>query len=813
MSLPTLLRKGFVVPPRGMSKSQKESLKNTRSIDFITDFISDRTTVNGSEPKIRPVGPGDRVIVLKSQTGSGKSTVLPPFLYETFQERTHKNIIVTQPRVLTAIDISEGLPEFYPFLEMDINLGYNTGDFKRKPSEKGLIYATTGILLQQLKVMSDEDLMDYYSYILIDEVHARDINVDMTLYTLKKFLAKNYKDPRCPMVILMSATFKPKLFIDYFGCPKENFISVVGSTFPIENHFLKHDSTDYIAKAVSTAEKLHVENYADIEENSKFRDILIFVLGAAPVREIMEKLHLFNHSLDSNFIAPIELTGKSFDLSGVEYQNLFSDISNIVVPLYVVQKGKVTAEIDRWVEPSRRIIVATNIAETGVTIETLKYCIDTGFVNIAEFNPDYGILSIIAKNVTKGMATQRKGRVGRKSPGQWYPCYTEETFESLEDDQFADILISDISENILNIIIKETETDLYECKDVATLNMLEKGVDINECSRLKLFKKHYLVDPTYYYFAGLKKMNMASVDFLESPSSSSLNYSVEKLHGLGFIDGLYNPTRLGMYAFKMRKLSMESRRLLFAGYSHGANVLDLITMVAFTEIERRNFMHRKYSPINMFKKKLSDAEYEFYYKIVIGDEMIEYIMIWELLSEFLNSIVLNKSKKKFSIANIEQWCLDHRLVYKGMCRVVAMRNEIIEMFISAGMNPYYNGMDLKPGTYNLLNMFRGDLQGFILEITKIKKCIVDGYRFNLCVWNEAIRKYILHYRNIPVYVRSNVTGRMGDQALQTNPHFIIPSNVMLRQSMKDKTMYEFESSGSVSIMDPHVNIDLNFIEY
>ena len=85
-----------------------------------------------------------------------------PFLYDNFQELTRRGIAVTQPRILTAIDIAEGLPEHYSYMKMDDNLGYSTGDYKREPKNKGVTFMTTGILLAQLKVMTDEMFMKKY---------------------------------------------------------------------------------------------------------------------------------------------------------------------------------------------------------------------------------------------------------------------------------------------------------------------------------------------------------------------------------------------------------------------------------------------------------------------------------------------------------------------------------------------------------------------------------------------------------------------------------------------------------------------------
>jgi HrpA-like RNA helicase len=813
-TLPTLLRNGFIVPPRGMTKSQKADMANMRSIDYIMNYISDRTPESvGGSIKYPAMCMGDRILILKSDTGSGKSTVIAPFLYETFQLRTGGNIGITQPRILTAIDIANNLPEHYSFLEMGRNLGYITGGYKRKPTEKGIVYMTTGILRQQIKVMTSEEFIKKYSFILVDEIHVRDFNVDMVLYEIKKFLEVNYKNPECPMIILMSATFEPKMFADYYGTPKENIIYVTGSTFAIESNYLTHDAPNYITKAIEIAKTIHNDNLADITDVNTFRDILIFVLGAAPVREIMNGMHEFNAMLSKNqknsqelihYVAPIELTSKSFHLSGLDYQNLFSDISNILIPIYKMENGKMLTTIDKWVNPSRRIIVATNVAETGLTIETLKYCIDTGFVNSVEFNSDYGTKIMLGKNITRGEAIQRKGRVGRKSPGFFYACYTKKTFENLLEKQLADMLKSDISESLLNIIVKETDTTSIECKSHHISND-----DINQQN---LYRINHLTDNKFYKTSSLKSLNISATDFLEMPSSSALNYATEKLHALGFINNSYEPTTLGLFASKMRKISMENIRMLFAGYSHGANILDLITIIAFTEQNREKTFHRKYTQINMFKKKLTDKEYEFYHKIVIGDEMVEYILIWDMYSEYLDQLI-NKKINVITPQLLDDWCKENKLKYTGMSQISGLRDEIIESLISIGLNPYYNGMGLERGTYNLLHMFRQNLPDFILELTKIKRCILDGYRFNLCIWNNNEKSYVLHYRNIPIYVRCTVLGRMGDDAIQTNPNFIILSNIMLRASMKNKGMYEFESTGAVSVMDTHINVDINFLKF
>jgi HrpA-like RNA helicase len=588
--------------------------------------------------------------------------------------------------------------------------------------------------------------------------------------------------------------------------------------------------------AVDKAEELHVKNIIDIEENSEFRDILIFVQGGGQVKEIIESLHLFNANvLDKQFnevlkyiddkpksiiggsndmryyIAPITLTRDSFTESGTEYQNLFSPIENIMIPIYNLdEKGVVNVKsIRKWIAPSRRIIVATNIAETGVTIETLKYCIDTGFVNHSEFNPDFGISSLFSKNITRGMALQRKGRVGRKSPGNWYPCYTEAVYNSLNIDQFADILKSDVTIHLLGIIITETESEFIPQENL-TLKELE--------NKNKFFITNRISDTDYFLLRHAKPFNLSTVDLFESPSSSSLIYSMEKLYSLGFIDSQYNPTILGMYSKNFSKLSLEVIKLILSGYSHGANIIDLITISAFISVGMRFIFTKNYKPINVLKPKVSNKEYEFYYKTIICCQFVECLLVWNLYSEFLNDMMEKIRKKankntpyKFSISKIHEWCDANNISYNGLIAISKVRDEILSSMISLGFNPYYNGLGLEKGSYNLLKIIKNNLEDGVNEIKKIKKCIIDSYKLNLIIWDNINKTYVLNHRNIPVHiVKNNLISQMGDDAVQKNAIFIIAENVMLSESKNTPGIYEFNVSNPISIIDS-LDIDIKFL--
>jgi HrpA-like RNA helicase len=850
-SLPTLLRKGFIVPPKGISASDKKKLENTISIDYILQFIAERIPQKrGSKPKITPKKYGDKVIVLKSETGSGKSTTLPAKLYTTFFENTRKGIAVTQPRVLTAMDLPSTIVPYVPELELDKNIGYNTGAFKRLPKERGVIFSTVGVLTQQLIMNTDEDFMKMYQFVIIDEVHERDIDTDLCLFLLKKLIETNYDNVECPLIILTSATFNENIFIKYFDIPSQNYIQVVGSTFPIEPNFPEYSIANYIQYATLKAQKLHLENLVDLQNDEEFRDIIVFVKDSGIGKKIYDELHLFNSRvLDTPFdnimkynkeleaaidslykkggdeisidtakqyyILPILLDSKSFQSGGLEYQNLFSALNTIHVPLWKLNAKKqidVNETPNKYVIPTRRIIIATNIAETGVTIPTLKYCIDTGYYFNVEFNPEIGCSVMYAKNVTKGMAIQRRGRVGRKAPGFWYPCYTEDTFNAMPSEQSSKIIISDTTENLLGILIKEKKTEIVEELNVKKIK--------NHRSE-KLFQLFKLTTNTWNKLHNPLQTNLSALDFIEMPSMQAMSYSIEKLHILGFINDNYDITLPGFYANKIRFINLESRKMILAGFYYGANILDLITIASFIYTSKRKILGKSFKMINFIKQ--SDIDFEFYNKILFADDFINCIFLWNIFQGFLqkslsqlNNDILEKIdnsktseyKKILYTDTIKKWCEENGVIYEGLLQIIATRDQIIENMITLGLNPYKNSLDMPKNAYNINKILLNSLSDGIEEIKKIKNCIYEGFKCNVLVNRK--NSYMSLLRNTQIKIKSSLISKLDEKnADQTYPMSIIVDSYSMAPKF-GAAQFEFIADGFVSVLDNFVDIDETF---
>jgi HrpA-like RNA helicase len=847
-NLPTLLRKGFIVPPKWMSESDQRRLTNVVSIDYILKHIADRIPEKrGAKVKIQPKKYGDRVIILKSETGSGKSTTLPAKLYTTFFERTKKNVLVTQPRVLTAIDLPSTIVPYVPALELDKNIGYNTGPFKRLPVERGIIFSTVGVLTQQLIMNTSAEFMKGCQFVIIDEVHERDIDTDLCLFLLKKLLEQNYESPECPLVILTSATFDERIFMEYFDVPDENYIQVVGSTFPIEPNFPEYSVANYLKYATLKAQKLHLDNLADLQADDAFRDIIIFIKDSGVGKKIYEELLIFNSKVldgdypsltkyreelevsintmykkggDANisktrkyYILPILLDTKSFQAGGLEYQNLFSNLDTIHVPLWDHKnKIDITQPPQKYVNPTRRIIIATNIAETGVTIPTLKYCIDTGYHLNVEFHPDIGCSAIFAKNVTKGMAIQRRGRVGRKAPGYWYPCYTEETYEALPSDQFSKIIVNDTAENLLSILIKEKRVGVVEESSVAR---------IRKHREYGLYQMFPMMNNKWYSVANTLPTNISSLDFIELPSIQTLGHSVEKLHILGFLDDSYNITPIGFYANQIRFISLELRRMLFAGYYYGANVLDLITIAAFTHTRRRYIFKKTFKLTNFLKS--NDADFEFYNRILIADDFINCIFVWNIFQNFIQKNMIDltndyleklnttdkiEDKKILYLRRIQQWCDDNDIIADGLIGMSSMRDGIIENMITIGLNPYKNSLGLPKNLYNLNKIIQGSLAEGLDEVKKLKHCIFEGFKSNILLRTKT--GYISCLKNIPIKVKSPFISELNEAAAeQPRPNSIVVDSYAFSQKFGSE-QFEFLADGFVSVLDNYIDADDKF---
>ncbi|CCE62312.1 hypothetical protein TPHA_0C01560 [Tetrapisispora phaffii CBS 4417] len=328
----------------------------------------------------------NQFLVIVGETGSGKTTQITQYLNEDgFAD--HGIIGCTQPRRVAAVSVATRVAEEYG-CRLGDEVGY-TIRFEDVSSPKTKIkYMTDGIL--QIEALTDP-LMSKYSVILLDEAHERTVATDV-LFALLKDAVKKRPDLK---VVITSATLDSMKFSEYFdNCP---VITIPGKTFPVEVLYYDAPNMDYIESSLDTVMQIHI--------NEGPGDILVFLTGQEEIDTCCEILY-----------------------SRVkELGDAIGDL--IILPIYSALPSELQSKIfESTPKGSRKVVFATNIAETSITIDGIYYVIDPGFSKINIYNPKVGIEQLVVSPISQAQANQRKGRAGRTGPGKCYRLYTESAF-------------------------------------------------------------------------------------------------------------------------------------------------------------------------------------------------------------------------------------------------------------------------------------------------------------------------------------------------------------------------------------------------
>jgi len=351
----------------------------------------------------------NQVIIIAGETGSGKTTQIPKICMEL--GRGVSGLIGhTQPRRIAASTVANRIAE-----ELDSELGDIVGyrvRFTDKVSDNSYIkLMTDGILLAEIQ---HDRFLTKYDTIIIDEAHERSLNIDFLLGYLKRLL------PRRPdlKVIITSATIDPERFSAHFSDAQGNkapIIEVSGRTFPVETlyrpleEYAGGDQIEGIFNAVDELQRLGRG------------DILIFMNGEREIRDTAEALTKRN--LRDTEVLPLFAR-----LSGAEQQRIFQS-----------HRG-------------RRIVLATNVAETSLTIPGIKYVIDTGTVRISRYSYRTKVQRLPIEPISQASANQRMGRCGRVSAGVCIRLYGEDDFISRPEFTDPEILRTNLSSVILQML-------------------------------------------------------------------------------------------------------------------------------------------------------------------------------------------------------------------------------------------------------------------------------------------------------------------------------------------------------------------------
>lgn len=353
-----------------------------------------------------------QVLVVVGETGSGKTTQIPQYLHEAGYTKLGK-IGCTQPRRVAAMSVAARVSQ-----EMGVKLGHEVGyaiRFEDCTSEKTVIkYMTDGMLLREF--LGEPDLSSY-SVVIVDEAHERTVSTDV-LFGLVKDIARFRPDLK---LIISSATLDAVRFSDYFD--NAPIFKVPGRRFPVEIHYTKAPEADYLDAAIVTVLHIHVT------ESPGDGDILVFLTGQEEIESAEEILKQRIKSL------------------GTKIAEL------IICPIYANLPTELQAKIfEPTPEGARKVVLATNIAETSLTIDGIKYVIDSGFVKIKSYNPRTSMESLLVTPISKASANQRAGRSGRTGPGKCFRLYTFHSYcKDMEDNIVPEIQRTNLANVVLSL--------------------------------------------------------------------------------------------------------------------------------------------------------------------------------------------------------------------------------------------------------------------------------------------------------------------------------------------------------------------------
>ena len=330
----------------------------------------------------------NQVLVIVGETGSGKTTQVTQYLAEEGFADSSK-IGCTQPRRVAAVSVAKRVAE-----EVGCRVGQEVGYTIRfedcTSPDTRIKYMTDGML--QRECLVDPDLKAY-SVLMLDEAHERTIATDVLFGLLKKALQRR---PDLKLIVT-SATLDAEKFSSYFfGCP---IFTIPGRTYPVEILYTKEPEPDYLDASLITVMQIHLSEPPG--------DILVFLTGQEEIDTSCEILYERMRAL------------------GPSVPEL------IIMPVYSALPSEMQSRIFEPAPPgARKVVLATNIAETSITIDGIYYVVDPGFVKQNAYDARLGIDSLVVTPISQAQARQRAGRAGRTGPGKCYRLYTEAAFRN-----------------------------------------------------------------------------------------------------------------------------------------------------------------------------------------------------------------------------------------------------------------------------------------------------------------------------------------------------------------------------------------------
>lgn len=806
MVLPTLLVAGSLKLPAGVPPSQDTPLA------YIQSWLRQRMPEFGG----RGAALADRVLIVRAETGSGKSTVLPVGVFRILRAEATParlryrgpGVICTQPRVLTAIMLARDVAvRRNPDMVVGETVGFQTGAIST-PRATGLTYATAGVLAAQLNTMADSEVMEAYRFIIVDEAHERSVDADFILMQLRYFYQRNAGDSRLPFLILASATFQPARYAAYFGVGVENTIDVQGRSYPITTHWPPHGFNNYTKSAAELAAQIHSEHP---EDEAGVSDILIFMPGAREQEEVALELKRLQRDALASSGTGAAHSGAAPDGAAQTYLVL---VLNREVVLSQVGDYLLAfmpaADLPRihGQRPQRRIILSTVVAETGITFNTLRYVIDSGWNRNVESYPPWGATGNITRPAPQSRITQRRGRCGRLFPGDFYPLYTQSVYRALPAQQLPDIVSQGVSSIFLPLVAAQLRQKLlagappeFRVEDVALLDPPPPEVLLSSLRASLALGLLSPEAPRTQLAAG----NLTLATAADKP--------------------VWGLTELGLIASKFIRTRPEATRLLLAGYTWGVAASDLLTAAAmfgqpltmlYVKGSRPDAAApllaalpptlRTIAPTLGGGEKATAADATAYsIRLLLADDFAEAILIFD---EFARRLAAAAG----SPAAAAEWCADSGLSFDAMVKLAIAREELAEELAAAGLNP---------SRLDAARLAAVSAAEFTPTLRRLKRCLFDGLQANLMRLAPDGVGYVQHAQASPLRARApplftdsaaDRLAALGAAASVQRPRWLITDGLRLVAARKNPVesaaplMYGIEM-GLMSVLDGYVDFD------
>lgn len=432
-----------------------------------------------------------QVLIIVGETGSGKTTQIPQYLHEAGFTKNGMKVGCTQPRRVAAMSVASRVAE-----EMGVKLGNEVGyaiRFEDNTSDKTVLkYMTDGMLLREL--LTEPDL-GQYSALMIDEAHERTVPTDIACGLLKD-IAKARPDLK---LLISSATMDAQKFQQYFD--DAPIFNIPGRRYPVDIHYTSQPEANYLAAAITTVFQIHVTQGPG--------DILVFLTGQEEIEAAEQSLQETARKLGSKIP------------------------EMIICPIYANLPSELQTKIFEPTPPkARKVVLATNIAETSLTIDGIVYVIDPGFVKENVFNPRTGMESLVVTPCSRASANQRAGRAGRVGPGKCFRLYTKWAYYNE---------------------LEESTTPEIQRTNLSSVILMLKSLGIDQ---------------------------LLDFDFMDPPPAETIIRALEQLYALGALNDRGELTKVGRQMAEFPTDPMLAKAILAADkYGCVEEVLSIVSML------------------------------------------------------------------------------------------------------------------------------------------------------------------------------------------------------------------------------------------